>query len=141
MEFSPKPFAFTGTRLGLTDEQVAGLHMSLTNLPISELHHGDCIGADETAHNMAVKLGIPVVLHPPKSSKYRAFCASEKFLPPEDYIVRNHAIVNAAVRLVACPAQDYEVRRSGTWATIRYAKKQKKSIWIVWPNGNITYGL
>ena len=40
---------------------------------------------------------------------------------------------------IACPAENKEVMRSGTWATIRYAKRIKKPITIIWPDSGVTY--
>ena len=53
-------------------------------------------------------------------------------LPP---LVRNHKIVGAVHLLIATPKTDKEELRSGTWATIRYAKKVRLSTCIVYPDG------
>lgn len=41
---------------------------------------------------------------------------------PLDYIKRNHSIVNETDMLIEFP-----IIKSGSWATIRYAKKNKKN--------------
>ena len=41
---------------------------------------------------------------------------------------RNKDIVNSCDILIACPENDKEVIRSGTWSTIRYAKKINKTV-------------
>jgi predicted Rossmann fold nucleotide-binding protein DprA/Smf involved in DNA uptake len=41
---------------------------------------------------------------------------------------RNHLIVAACDVLNAAPLQDEEILRSGTWATIRYARKAGKTV-------------
>ena len=55
--------------------------------------------------------------------------------PAKDYLVRNHDIVDVCDVLVATPGQKEEQIRSGTWATIRYARKIRKQIIIVYPDG------
>ena len=72
--------------------------------------------------------GIPIVIHPPVDSRYRAHCAQMggKFteLSPKPYLKRNHDIVDACDALIVLP-KDPEKKelRSGTWATYRYALK------------------
>lgn len=58
-------------------------------------------------------------------------------LPAKDYLARNHDIVDAAGLLIAAPSGPAEKRRSGTWATVRHARKQGTRIWIVLPSGEI----
>jgi hypothetical protein len=43
----------------------------------------------------------------------------------------------AAAMLAACP-KGPEERRSGTWATVRYARKTGKPVVIFWPDGTVT---
>ncbi len=54
-------------------------------------------------------------------------------------MVRDKDIVNPAERMIAAPAGTTEELRSGTWATIRYARKKKVPLSIVWPDGTISY--
>lgn len=113
---------FTGTRGEITTPQKHWVAMMLVRLKATELHHGDCIGSDAIAHELAVSLGLAVVIHPPLDPKARAYCQSDIVLPPRPYLVRNHDIVKACDVLLATPAGG-ERLRSGTWATIRYARK------------------
>jgi hypothetical protein len=39
--------------------------------------------------------------------------------------------------LIATPSTDDEQLRSGTWATVRYARKAKKRIKLIFPNEKI----
>ncbi len=39
--------------------------------------------------------------------------------------------------MVAAPKSFAEELRSGTWATVRYARKQKKPVVIVFPDGSV----
>ena len=131
---------FTGTQKGMSAYQMEQVKFKIKQLNDSigsstlwgnrftEAHHGDCIGADEQFHNICVELGIPVVIHPPENDSKRAFCQSGTILAPKDYIARNHDIVDAVEYMIATPFEFNEQLRSGTWATIRYAKKKKKSI-------------
>lgn len=129
---------FSGTRNGMNEYQKKLLTEILTRLSAKGdakivLHHGDCIGADEEAHYIAKELGIEIHIHPPKERKYRAFLSGAALYPEKSYLTRNHDIVNSTQRLYAAPSQDYEILRSGTWATIRYAYKVGKPVFLIRP--------
>lgn len=111
-------------------------------------HHGDCIGSDLRFHQQCRSMRIPRIIHPPDNDSKRAFAHlsdgvdytlsaqnTSVVLPPEPYIERNHAIVDQTVMLLATPKTRAEERRSGTWATIRYARQALRWIVIVWPDG------
>jgi hypothetical protein len=89
---------------------------------VHTFHHGDCVGADAEAHVIATVLGFETVVHPPKNEKLRAFCKGDLILEPRDYLARNHQIIDATDLLFAVP-DGPETKRSGTWSTIRYARK------------------
>ena len=101
------------------------------------VHHGDCIGSDKQANDIAHCRGLKVVVHPPTNPSNRAFCNGHIIHPPKDYIRRNHDIVDATERLVAAPATMSEELRSGTWATVRYARRTGKPVSLVFPNGSV----
>ena len=107
---------------------------------ITEAHHGDCIGGDLAFHLIVEDLRPDVVLHvhPPIEPAKRAFCATDVKYELKEYIERNHDIVDACDLLIACPKMK-EVTRSGTWATVRYARKMGKPIAILWRDGKYTY--
>ena len=130
---------FTGTQYGSTPEQNNALSVLFLYLKPNTFHHGDCIGADATAHFiMARKVGsCEPIIYPPLDTRKRAYCLSSKIYPPKPFLDRNKDIVNAITILVACPIGYTEELRSGTWSTIRYARKQKKLIYIVYPDGSI----
>ena len=140
-----KIIGFTGTKLGMTEPQAQAFQDVLDELRRDctlELHHGDCIGADEDANDIVIKLGnAQVIVHPPDNPKTRAYCAgSITILPERAYLDRNHDIVNACSILIACPKEDHEeTLRSGTWATIRYAKKQNRDLILIWSDGKIQH--
>lgn len=130
---------FTGTQNGMSDQQKIALKQFLEEY-CNEFHHGDCIGADEEAHQIALMIGIPrIVIHPPIHVSKRAYCYHKYShehsfvvqLPPKDYLDRNHDIVNDTMGLIAAPKSDQEELRSGTWATVRYSRKQMRFLHIL----------
>jgi hypothetical protein len=128
---------FTGTQRGMTEAQQWAVARELDALPPGhEFHHGDCIGADAEAHFLAKNRGYRVVIHPPTDEKKRAFCAGYvAILRPAPYLERNQAIVAAVDRLIAAPAEDREILRSGTWATIRHALRKGIPVVAFAPDG------
>lgn len=130
------PVGFTGTRNGMSPRQKEHLKKFLECFA-SEFHHGDCVGADEEAHLIALEVGIPIVIHPPAHTLYQAFCQSRhpgpniRVLGPLDYLDRNHGIVDSTSGLVAAPQTMMEKLRSGTWATVRYARKINKFVHVL----------
>ena len=130
---------FTGTQEGMTEEQKATLYTLLSNLEqFDEFHHGDCVGSDAQAHEIAMELCMRRVIHPPIDPKKRAFCKGDVILPEKEYIERNHDIVDTTQWLIATPKEHHRVRRSGTWATVRYAESQRKDVAIIWPDGSVS---
>jgi len=126
----------TGSRRGATRKQQRVLESLIRNLVSTELHHGDCVGVDAIAHDAAVANGIKVVIHPPTNSKQRAFCKAAAMLPMKPYAQRNADIVKSIDWLIAVPSQDAEVLRSGTWQTIRMARRLGKRIIIIRSDGS-----
>lgn len=133
MDLLTNKIGFTGTQEGVTIEQARALWAFLNRSDPEEFHHGDCIGADEVAHYIAKSLGIYVVGHPPTNPKKRAFCDCDEWRDPKPYLDRNHDIVNETVAMVATPKSREEELRSGTWATIRYARKLGTPIEVIYP--------
>ena len=131
---------FTGTRAGLTAKQRVGLSVVLEHLRTSHsaFHHGDCIGADAEAAVIAQRLGYRIHVHPAEVAKgKRAFTPAVQYYPILLPLQRNRNIVDACDVLVACPRFTHEEQRSGTWATIRYARKAGKHVLAVWPDGEL----
>jgi len=119
----------------MTERQRAALHRLLTGLfePGAEFRHGDCIGADAEAGEMAFELGWTVIIHPPIDPQYRAFSPYfHEMMPERDYHQRNMDIVNNSDLLVAAP-RSLTDQRGGTWWTIRYAQKRGIPIIILYP--------
>ncbi len=133
---------FTGTQQGCTEKQLATLVGLLRRLSVggaARLRHGSCIGADEQAHAVARRIGLGVFKHPPSDASKMAECPmlpGEETAPPDEYLKRNRAIVDNCAILVATPKEeDGETLRSGTWATVRYARKQGRIVYIIRPSG------
>ncbi len=102
------------------------------------LHHGDCIIADNVAHRIAKALSWRVEIHPPDNPTKRAFCKHADLIHPEKpYLERNRDIVDASEALIATPAENAELARSGTWSTVRYARKKAIPVYIVFPDGSV----
>ena len=123
-------YGFTGSRFGLSNNQTNQIVDLLKNKDII-VAHGDCVGADSVFHKICEKLNVKIIIHPPTDNKLRAFCKSEFIEKPLPYLKRNHNIVDFCDELIACPQSSQEVLRSGTWATIRYAKKSGKKVHII----------
>lgn len=104
---------FTGTRHGMSIRQRVQLGKTLSLLRGYRLatecafHHGAAVGADEQAGKIASLASFVIVEHPAAGNPLR----------------RNREMVAMADIVVAAPASDAEELRSGTWATIRYARK------------------
>lgn len=110
----------------------------ITRFPKDTLfHHGKCIGADEETNNYLRLNGFKTVGHPPINHKYLSACEVDFLLPAKEYIARNHDIVDTSVTLIVAPREAFEVTRSGTWATYRYAKTQKKHIIVIYLGGEM----
>lgn len=126
---------FTGTQSGMNVMQMERFLVAVPML--TEFHHGDCIGADAQAANLVQQHfpNVTIIGHPPINPCKRAFFESDISWEPKDYLVRNHEIVDEADLMIATPYEENEQRRSGTWATVRYARKIGKPIWIILPTG------
>ena len=126
--------AVTGTRHGATREQLRQLARLL--LPASELHHGDCVGVDQQAHEIAFGWFMWTVVHPPSKRKFRAFCEGDRVLEPRPYIARNRDLVLASNLVLAVPGDG--AKTGGTWSTIRFARTIEAPLAIIWPGGTVT---
>ena len=143
----------TGSREGVSKQALNALREFLekNQHEITECHHGDCVGADTTFHNEVVKTKkktynnaeskqqemMRLIIHPPNVNTLRSHCKGDEARVPKSYLERNRDVVNESDTLIAFPSTRHEVARSGTWYTIRYAKKQNKTIHIIYPDGSV----
>ena len=128
---------FTGTRRGMSHLQIAGLWRVFVDIGMTSLHHGGCVGSDEEAHYIAYDLSVFTVVHQPfYQNKCFDYSDADELRPPKPYLERNKDIVDETDVLVATP-DGVERLRSGTWSTVRYALKQGRTVYIVWPDGRL----
>lgn len=132
---------FTGTQRGMTEQQWPTLWRLLRDRLglINEFHHGDCIGSDAQAHAAAIEAGYCPILHPPTDPRKRAWCEVPRHLirPEYPYLTRNRHIVDVSQEMIATPDEFDEQLRSGTWSTIRYARRVGKPVWVILPDGRL----
>jgi|LWDU01.1.fsa_nt_gi hypothetical protein len=136
----------TGTRFGMTPKQASKLRTILEDLNerlvIAYLCHGDCIGVDAQAHDMAVQLGIMTHVFPPDvgetTKDIRAGKQGNVMNEPLTFLARDREIVFNSHILIGIPQKDHETTRSGTWYTIRFGLKQgDKIVSGIMPDGTI----
>lgn len=111
---------FTGTLAGMSPPQKERLRWLLTVLRgVTVLHHGLCPDgrqvADREAKEIAESLHISTEAH----------VIEKEDKSPLD---RDRRIVIVSDILIAAPLTDKEVLRSGTWATVRYARLALKPV-------------
>lgn len=136
---------FTGTRSGMSPEQIATVRRVLVALDHASereklaCHHGDCVGADAEFHALARELGARITVHPPVDESDRAWCPGDEMLPALPYMKRNKQIVLASEFVVAAPYTDAPVGRhpGGTWKTVEIARKERRTTALVLRDGTI----
>lgn len=148
-------YGFTGTQKGMQSFQKQELVLRLEGC--TEFTHGDCIGSDKEANQIAFEQGIQFfTIFPPSDTKKRAYCFNPerylmngntqwreinwegkiinvRWMPKDDYLKRNKKIVDHCQKMIATPKEFEHSLRSGTWTTIRYAWKIKKELIIIPP--------
>jgi hypothetical protein len=129
----------TATRKGLSPHQKDKFTEVAKELKPFEFHDGDCIGGDEQAHyviqtefELCYMIG-----HPPDNNSQRAFMRYNRAHQPKGYLNRNHEIVDMVDVMIAMPDSKKEKVRSGTWATVRYARKVGRTLIIIYPDGTV----
>lgn len=133
----------TGTRQGMAIDQWQTFVEKILDFEMKEWHDGDCVGADTQAHSvvrnfMKEVVGFTPVLHghPCNLSKYRAYNEYDVIHEVKPPLVRNRDIVNNSDLMFATPLEYDEVLKgSGTWATIRYTRLQRKPLILIYPDG------
>jgi hypothetical protein len=137
---------FTGTSQGMLQMQKDQVREYLNSYRVRfpqgwlEFRHGLCIGADEQAAAIAKELGWRVIAHPgfsprnPDSRLFRSdFAGNDTVFSERPFIARDKDIVNATQEMIAAPLTAEEQIRSGTWTTVRYARKKKRKIHFALP--------
>lgn len=132
---------FTGTQSGMTTEQQLRVQIIVFELGTTDASHGDCVGSDDQFDQIAIELGLRRHIRPSTLEAKRAWCFvadGDVLHPPKPPLIRNRDIVDEVEAMIATPKEMIETLRSGTWATIRYARKQGKPVHIVWPDGSVS---
>lgn len=130
---------FTGRRTTPTPEQLVQLARELQKYRGARFSHGDCCGGDEAAHFMAMDLHYVVHVWPPRINTHRAFTTGHFIHAPQDYAVRNQSIVMMSDLLIALPpGPEADWPRSGTWQTVRKARRKGIPITIIYDDGTVT---
>lgn len=135
---------FTGTRNGMTPEQRAAVVNLMESHKPKTVVHGACVGADTDFVEIARKYQCVVVARPGHGrngdtafQSARAIELSDVVHEPQQFPARNRAIVKEATMIIACPPSKPLLDRGGTVMTINFARKAKKSISIVYPDGSL----
>lgn len=128
---------FTGTRNGMTAKQKKVVAEIIKMKSPIFVVHGDCEGADTDFHNICLPL-FPIRIRP-CNHKSRAWNdGASDIMNVKSPLERNKDIVRDSNLLVATPPTSEEIKRSGTWHTIRHARKMNVPRIIVWPDGSLT---
>lgn len=126
----------TGARDGMTEAQKERFASGLNYLQATELHHGDCVGADADAHDLAKLEGLRIIVHPPADPTLRAYKEGDVVLKTKGYLDRNRDIVDDSQITFGFPRGMSETG-GGTWYTINYAKKRGVPLYIIYPDGTL----
>lgn len=122
----------TGGRFGPSKAQADWLRAQFTYLSALDsvvIHHGDCVGVDAYAHDLAQEFHFDIHIHPPIKLQWRAICKDATYMEkPKNYLERNRDIVDACEQVIALPGQNDGRPQSGTYYTINYANKMSTPV-------------
>lgn len=123
-------YAFTGPARPDIKEWEAVISTTLAHLPVpDEVRTGGAHGVDTCVAREALVLWPAArhVLYLPEGCWFNEECLSWPECVHEriagGYMARNDALVLGATHVIGFPSHPGEVRRSGTWSTIRRARK------------------
>ena len=134
--------AVTGPRKGATQPALLAVAQTLCAYKVIVLHDGDAVGVDESVYHLARALGIHVILHPPTSYKWRAFCGDSRdtVRGEKSFKVRDKDMVDESDFLISVPPTALDPSGAGgTGWTTDYARSVNKPLVLIWPNGHATY--
>ena len=133
---------FTGTRQGMTDDQLDTLYawFMFCKDQIDEAHFGLCRGSDAQFYHLllAVKPSVVIVGHPCNLVDQQVNLPCDYMRPTKDPLVRNHDMVDEVESMLATPATMRNVLRSGTYSCLRYAANKNRDLNIILPNGRMS---
>lgn len=139
---------FSGTQVGMTEAQKNKFVEEFCKIQDMfpdkklEFHHGDDEGSDSDADELVrfCSRSCEIHIHPPVNENRRAFCNKRGptvVHEAKKFLVRNNDIAYVCNMLIAIVKERYEMRRSGTWSTVRRARRYNKPIIFIYPDGNI----
>ena len=130
----------TGARAGFTEPQLRAVRGAVAILP-DRIVHGGAVGVDEALDRWFRLLGLPsdrIEVYPASGERARVAANRGGIVHPVmSPLYRNRLIAKRCDWLLACPSTQVEGLRSGTWATVRYARAAGKPIALVLPDGTI----
>jgi predicted Rossmann fold nucleotide-binding protein DprA/Smf involved in DNA uptake len=129
----------TGTRAGPRPAQTAAALKFMRGLKPYRVVHGGAPGFDMIAHGIAETLRVrEIEVHPSTVRSPSIIPGAGVVVYPElPPLERNRVIIKRVYGLLACPKTDDEELRSGTWATVRYARKAGVPVYIIKQDGRI----
>ena len=128
---------YAGPQIGMTAAQLQAVTMAVCEMRPNEAHHGDCIGGDQQ-FDAICRGRFKRVAHPPINPEKRAWCDAEVIMPAKPYLERNTDVAQVDT-LIATPRGYQEYTRSGTWSTVRRARKAGARIMLVLPDGTVRW--
>lgn len=136
----------TATRNGLTERQKVSLGILLVSHYVGaknkRFRHGSCRGGDAQAARLVRKLfgkDVEIYCHPgPKDDPNQEDSGVDNVVhDPTTHFARNRNIVDGVSLMFACPYEDKEQAKGGTWYTVSYSRKAGVPVVIIWPDGSI----
>ncbi len=112
--------AISGSREGMTRAQRVACSTILRAWGATGIVHGDCIGVDAEAHEIAMRLGMASYFYPSNLDHYRAHTERRggiQLAAPAPPMRRNGSIVSDGEALAAFPRPSSR----GTWDAVRKA--------------------
>jgi hypothetical protein len=123
----------------MSESQKTALSKLLGIMGPDVFYHDDTVGSAEQAHVIALlDHKITVVTYPPDNPDLRAYLGGVTYTAPTaPYMDQNHNMVDVANALIITPSEFVQKPRSACWATYRYAKREKKALYVIYPDGRI----
>ena len=129
----------TGTRKGMTPQQRETLRAFLSVVRKYDLHEGAAPGVDDEVFQIAMAMEQTVHVYPATGVRnlgsFHALYEKAIMHDSAPPLERNKFIVAESRLLIVVPETAGEVLRSGTWACARYARKVKRELRIIEPDG------
>ena len=129
-------FGHTGTRRGMTKAQMHTLRTLVHEQGhlVTEWHHGCSGKSDEAGSYIAASLMVPLIIGHPGTARPVGYW--DELREAKDNLVRDGDIAREADHLLATPYEDDEILRSGTWSTVRRARKFRTPVTIIFRDGS-----